>query len=195
MQNTVIWSCARPGPEGGERGPSLLPGRWRGKGRSWGGGWERRHRAPQGDVCKNTPQSEDRCKGTTNKQTPPQRSRHFKGFLERESSRMGGENPAAQAVKNGRYLTNPLRVDTHARTPRFLLPLLCPGARVGGLGPYGRVLDVRTPREKWGLPGYTGARGRNGGIGGPHCTSVWKRKRTGGTGAWWRARPGIFPSI
>lgn len=34
---------------------------------------------------------------------------------------------------------------------------------MGGLGPYGRVLDVRTPREKWGLPGYTGARGRNGG--------------------------------
>lgn len=33
-----------------------------------------------------------------------------------------------------------------------------------------------------------------GKIGGPRWTQVWKRKRTVGTGAWWRARPGIFPS-
>lgn len=38
-----------------------------------------------------------------------------------------GGTPAAQVVKNGRYLTNPLRVDTHACTPASCSLLLCRG--------------------------------------------------------------------
>lgn len=123
-------SCARLGPAGGERGPSLHTGEGqrgrklgRGPGHSGGGGREevRREIPERREIGRQNPQS------------------GFKGFL--ESGRFAwvvGGQPLRPATKNGRFLTNPppawapsVGIDQRGR-PALPAPAFVSGPRDGG---------------------------------------------------------------